>query len=196
MEIIPPTIEHTLFALAGIILVAIGYLSLCIIISDRERIEQLVSERIRNVLRDLTLLNFAILLPSVSGLLHIYFYTQQTEFLLKVSIGILWIVILYINLSMIIVLWKADFRPKFKKELVDYAFYFAVLWVLFEELNINLVNYIIPGAIFTAILFYVIISMSRIRENGGYPCFSHKPLQYYFLLPDFYDINGFSIDIS
>jgi hypothetical protein len=97
---------------------------------------------------------------------------------------------------MIIVLWKADFRPKFKKELVDYAFYFAVLWVLFEELNINLVNYIIPGAIFTAILFYVIISMSRIRENGGYPCFSHKPLQYYFLLPDFYDINGFSIDIS
>jgi hypothetical protein len=138
-------------------------LNLNILISDREGIEQNINRRVKDALRYLALSSYAVLLPSVFGALHMLFFTPQTKLLLKVSIGILWIVILYINLSMIIALWKADFRPKFKKELVDYAFYFAVLWLLFEKLDVEASHavYTILTAIFIGSLFYIIASIAR-----------------------------------
>jgi hypothetical protein len=151
----------TIYLLAGISLITIGYLNLSILASDKEGIERNINRRVKDILITLALSGYVILLVSVSGLLHALYHIQQTEFLLITSIIILWIVILYINSNMVINLWKEGHRPKFRKELVDCAFYIILLWIVFERLDIDIVSYSIPIVIFVIILFYVTTNTSR-----------------------------------
>ncbi|RLI73099.1 hypothetical protein DRO97_08105 [Archaeoglobales archaeon] len=150
-----------MYILSGISLIAIGYLNLSILISDKEGVEGNINRRVKDTLITLSFSGCVILLVSLSGLLHAIFHIQQTEFLLITSIITLCIVILYLNSRIILNLWREGHRPKFRKELVDCAFYIALLWIVFERLNIDIVSYSIPIVVFIVILFYVIINTNR-----------------------------------
>jgi|Deesub1362A_J573_1020465.scaffolds.fasta_scaffold00017_133 hypothetical protein len=155
--------SEPLYLSLGVSLLGMSFLSMSIIFGDDET-KQFINMQIDLARWHATILLIITFYMYLVGMLHSFARTQISLELVILGVTIVWIGFFVIELSSLIKLHQAGFRPKSSKTLFDIAVYLAVFWLIMERVDLHLTVLQIFTTIFIICTLYFVVMLKKYRR--------------------------------
>ncbi len=154
---------NPLYLPLGAVILGMSFLTMSMIFGDEE-VRRFINTQITLAKMHAIFLVLITLYMYIIGIIHSILKSYVSREFIIAGVGIIWIGFLAIELSSIINLYRAGFRPRASKTLLDIAVYFAVFWFIMESINVKWIVIQIFTTIFMVCTIYFILMLNKYRK--------------------------------
>jgi hypothetical protein len=145
------------YVLFGIVLISLSLLSMSMMFGENGG-KEFINREIKMAKWYTIIILLTIFFIYIVGVFNLMFLSALTRSLMLISIGVLWAGLAIIEVSMVIKLFQAGFRPKPSKRFFDAILYIVVLGLIFERFEISwTVIALLTTISMVAIIYFIVM---------------------------------------
>ncbi len=144
----------------GTSLLGMSFLTMSMILEDEE-VRRFINTQLNIARMHAALLVLITLYMYVIGIVHSIFRNDISREFMILGVGLVWTGFFIVELSSIVTLHRAGFRPRVSKKLLDMAVYFAIFWLIMERIDLDWIVVQAVTTIFMVVTFYFLLMLKR-----------------------------------